>query len=220
MAAAVVTAHGVFITIEGGEGVGKSTQARLLVDRLHAAGATVLRTREPGGTPVGDRIRELLLDPAARMAPSTELLLYEASRAELVSTVIEPALARGESVVCDRFYDSTTAYQAYGRGIDAELIHALNMTATGGVRPDATVYLALPVEDAMPRATHGGADRMEAESLDFHRRVVEGFEAIAAAEPGRVLRIDARGDVCDVAARVWSAVAGHPAVQRSLSGSD
>lgn len=215
MEGAAVT-RGLFITIEGGEGVGKSTQSRLLADRLHDAGATVVRTREPGGTPVGDRIRALLLDPDSNMAPGTELLLYEASRAELVSTVIEPALRRGEWVVCDRFYDSTTAYQAYGRGIDEELIHALNMTATAGLRPDVTVLLSLPVDVAMERATRGGADRMESESLEFHRGVIRGFEAIAGAEPGRVLRIEADGAVDEVAAAVWSAVAAHPAVVVAL----
>lgn len=204
--------RGVFITIEGGEGVGKSTQARLLAERLRAAGSTVIRTREPGGTPVGDRIRALVLDPEAHMSPATELLLYEASRAELVSAVIEPALARGETVVCDRFFDSTTAYQSYGRGLDADIICALNATATGGLRPDVTVYLALALEDAMPRATHGGADRLEAESLEFHAKVIAGFEAIAADEPGRVLRVDARGGVDEVAERVWAAVSAHAAL--------
>jgi dTMP kinase len=208
--------RGVFITIEGGEGVGKSTQGRLLAERLRYAGAKVIRTHEPGGTPVGDRIRELLLDPSGCMAPATELLLYEASRAELVSAVIEPALASGQFVVSDRFYDSTTAYQAFGRGLDVDIIHALNMTATGGVRPDVTVYLALPVELAMPRATRGGADRLEAESLQFHRRVEEGFESIAAAEPERVLRIDAEGTVNEVADRVWRALAAHPDVDAAL----
>jgi dTMP kinase len=204
--------RGVFITIEGGEGVGKSTQARRLVERLRGAGATVTQTREPGGTPVGDRIRALLLDPLAQMSPSTELLLYEASRAEITAVVIEPALARGDVVVCDRFYDSTTAYQAYGRGLDVDLICALNATATGGLRPDVTVYLALAAEEALPRATHGGADRIEAESLAFHAKVVEGFEQIAAAEPERVLRVDASGESEDVAARVWAAVSRHPAL--------
>ncbi len=204
--------RGVFITMEGGEGVGKSTQVRVLADRLRCLGATVLEAREPGGTPVGDRIRGLLLDPTAHMSPATELLLYEASRAELVSAVIEPALSRGEVVLCDRFYDSTTAYQAYGRGLDVDLICALNATATGALRPDVTVYLALPLEEAMPRATHGGADRIEAESTAFHRKVIEGFEQIAAAEPDRVLRVGAHGTVAEVAERVWAAVAAHPAL--------
>lgn len=203
--------RGVFITMEGGEGVGKSTQARMLADRLRAAGATVTETREPGGTPVGDRIRALLLDPEAHMSPATELLLYEASRAEIVSAVIEPALARGEVVISDRFYDSTIAYQAYGRGLDVDLICALNWNATGGLRPDLTVYLAMPLEAAMPRATQGGADRMESESLAFHAKVLDGFEQIASGEPERVLRVDAGGSVEEVAGRVWDAVSVHPA---------
>jgi dTMP kinase len=203
--------RGVFITMEGGEGVGKSTQARMLADRLRAAGVIVTETREPGGTPVGDRIRALLLDPEAHMSPATELLLYEASRAEIVSAVIEPALARGEVVISDRFYDSTTAYQAYGRGLDVDLICALNWNATGGLRPDLTVYLAMPLEAAMPRATHGGADRMESESLAFHAKVLDGFEQIASGEPERVLRVEAGGSVEEVAGRVWDVVSAHPA---------
>jgi len=210
--------RGVFITIEGGEGVGKSTQMRLLVERLREAGQDVLQTREPGGTPVGDRIRELVLDPSEHMAPTTELLLYEASRSELVHAVIEPALARGEFVVCDRFYDSTTAYQAHGRGLDADVICALNMNATGGLRPDVTVYLALDPDTAMPRATRAGADRIESAPDDFHRRVSAGFEAIAAAEPERVVRIDATGTVDEVASRVWEAVASHPSAASALVG--
>jgi dTMP kinase len=210
--------RGVFITMEGGEGVGKSTQGRLLAERLRALGATVLEAREPGGTPVGDRIRALLLDPALGMCPETELLLYEASRAENVGAVIEPALARGEIVLCDRFYDSSTAYQAFGRGLDLDLICALNATATGGLRPDVTVYLALPPDEAIPRATHGGADRLEAESRAFHAKVVEGFEAIAAGEPERVLRVDAHGPVDEVAARVWAAVSAHPALAAAIAG--
>ncbi len=210
--------RGVFITIEGGEGVGKSTQGRELARRLRAAGVTVLETREPGGTPAGDRIRDLVLDPAAHMAPVTELLLYEASRAELVSAVIEPALERGEFVLCDRFYDSSTAYQSYGRGLDPDLVGTLNMNATGGLRPDLTVYLALDPDHGVPRATTGGADRIEAEPDDFHRRVLAGFEAIAAAEPDRVVRVDASGDVAQVADRVWDAVSSHPAVGALLNG--
>lgn len=208
--------NGLFITIEGGEGVGKSTQTRLLADRLRAAGAIVLETREPGGTPVGDRIRALLLDPSATMAPRTELFLYEASRAELVGSVIAPALGRGAIVVCDRFVDSTTAYQAYGRGLDLEAVRALNLSATGGVRPDVTVLLALELDEAMRRATHGGADRMEGESQQFHRRVIEGFEALAASEPGRFVRVDAVGNPAEVAERVWESLAVHPAIVRAL----
>lgn len=212
--------RGVFITVEGGEGVGKSTQVRLLTERLVAVGATVVSTREPGGTPVGDRIRGVLLDPGALMGSTTELLLYEASRAELVREIVEPALLRGDIVVCDRFADSTTAYQAYGRGLDADLVRSLNAAATGDVRPDVTVYLALPVAEAMPRATRGGADRMESESAEFHRRVIDGFEAIAAAEPGRVVRVDASGTPRDVADRVWAALAHRGVVQALRGGSE
>jgi len=198
--------RGHFITMEGGEGVGKSTQARLLAAALRAAGLIVLETREPGGTPAGDRIRALVLDPAATVAPVTELLLYEASRAQLVAEVIEPALEAGTTVLCDRFYDSSTAYQAYGRGLDATMVAGLNAAATGGLTPDVTVYLALPVGEAMPRATAGGADRIEGEPHDFHQRVLDGFEAIAAADPARVVRVDASGTPERVAECVWAAV--------------
>jgi len=211
--------RGVFITIEGGEGVGKSTQSRALADRLMALGATVLETREPGGTPVGDRIRGLLLDPEAVMGPRTELFLYEAARAEITATVIVPALERGDVVICDRFFDSTTAYQSFGRGIDAGLVSELNLAATGGLRPDVTVLLALDLDEAMRRATQAGADRMEGESLAFHRRVIEGFDSIAAAEPERFVRVLASGTPDEVAQRVWEALAGHRALAH-LTGGD
>jgi dTMP kinase len=210
---AVVSAGGLFMTIEGGEGAGKSTQARLLAGRLEAAGARVTLTREPGGTAVGDEVRRLLLDPDGEMSPTAELLLYEASRAELVAAVIAPALAGGGTVLCDRFCDSTIAYQAFGRGLGEDVVRALNVTATGGLRPDLTVYLALPVEEAVSRARSGGADRIEGEPLEFHRRVIAGFEAIAAAEPERVLRVDASGDAGAVSERVWAAVSAHPAMR-------
>ncbi|MDO8963751.1 MAG: dTMP kinase [Coriobacteriia bacterium] len=215
-----LTVRGLFVTVEGGEGVGKSTQARALAERFRHAGRDVLETREPGGTPVGDRIRSLLLDPDAEMAPRTELFLYEASRAELTATVIAPALDRGTVVVCDRFYDSTTAYQAFGRGLDRAEVEALNLSATGGLRPDVTVLLtadpsggSLDVEATLRRATHGGADRMERESLDFHRRVHEGFLTIAGAEPERFVVVDASGTVDEVAAAVWAALSCHLAVR-------
>lgn len=210
--------RGVFITVEGGEGVGKSTQARLLAGRLRRAGATVRRTREPGGTPVGDRIRSLLLDPAETIAPRTELFLYEASRSELTAAVIEPALRRGDVVVCDRFFDSTTAYQAFGRGLDAEWVHRLNLDATGGLRPDITVLLTMDQDVAMGRATRSGADRIEKESAEFHRGVIAGFEAIAASEPERFVRVSAEGSTEEVSARVWEAVEAHPALVSFLEG--
>jgi len=207
---------GLFITVEGGEGVGKSTQARRLSNSLRASGCTVVETREPGGTPVGDGIRGILLDPGSRMTARTEAMLYEASRAELTEMVIVPALDRGDVVVCDRFIDSTTAYQAYGRGIDLESITALNLLATAGVRPDVTVLLTLELEESLRRATKGGADRMEQESLEFHRRVHDGFLALASAEPARFVVVDAEGGPDDVAAVVWAALGLHPAVRLAL----
>jgi dTMP kinase len=202
---------GLFVTIEGGEGVGKSTQARLLADRLRTTGATVVQTREPGGTPAGDRIRSLLLEPGVVLEPLTELFLYEASRVELMSRVIAPALAGGSVVICDRFIDSTTAYQAFGRGLEPGQIRAQNLSAAGGVMPGVTVLLRLDLDEAMARATHGGADRMECESLAFHRRVVEGFRVLAAAEPGRFITVDAAGEPEHVASRLWDALELHPA---------
>ncbi len=207
---------GLFITIEGGEGVGKSTQASLLAERLAAAGLTVVETREPGGTPVGDRVREILLGPGSRMDAMAELLLFEASRAELVAEEIAPALERGECVVCDRFFDSTTAYQVHGRGQPLELVRTLNLHASRGIAPDVTVLLVLEVGEALGRATGGGADRMEAESSAFHRRVADGFAEIAAAEPDRVVTVDAAGRVEEVAERVWTAVVARPAVRAAL----
>jgi dTMP kinase len=209
---------GQFITIEGGEGVGKSTQARLVAEHLRATGATVVEVREPGGTPTGDRIREILLDPAVTMTARTELFLYEAARAELTATVIVPALSRGETVVCDRFFDSSTAYQGYGRGINAEVVRALNLAATSGVCPDLTVLLDLETGEALRRATAGGADRIEAESIDFHRAVIEGFAQIAAAEPARIVKVDASGTVEEVAARVWSVFVVHPVGEHAIDG--
>lgn len=209
---------GFLITIEGGEGVGKSTQMRLLADRLRSAGLAVLTTREPGGTDAGNRIRDLLLDPEAQIAPVTELFLYEASRAEHVAEVIAPALEQGAFVICDRFFDSTTAYQAYGRGLPLETVHALNLAATGGLVPDVTVLLALDLEHAMERATREGADRIEAASLDFHRRVIDGFRAIADSEPERFLVIDASGTPDEVAQRVWAALSSHPYFERASAG--
>lgn len=192
-----------FITLEGGEGVGKTTQQALLVERLRQEGYACLCTREPGGTALGKTLRELLLhgDP---FSPLAELLLYAADRAEHVSKVIAPALAAGQVVVCDRFTDSTLAYQGYGRGLDLEKIRQLNHLATGGLQPHLTLWLDLPPEVGLARS--GFADRLEQERLEFHRRVYQGFQALAAAEPQRIVRIDAQGSPAEVAARLWSVV--------------
>jgi dTMP kinase len=197
----------VFITLEGGEGVGKTTQQALLVERLRQEGYACLCTREPGGTALGKTLRELLLhgDP---FSPLAELLLYAADRAEHVSKVIAPALAAGQVVVCDRFTDSTLAYQGYGRGLDLEKIRQLNHLATGGLQPHLTLWLDLPPEVGLagPRAGAGSCDKLEQEHLEFHRRVYQGFQALAAAEPQRIVRISAQGSPAEVAARIWSVV--------------
>jgi dTMP kinase len=193
----------VFITLEGGEGVGKTTQQALLVERLRQEGYACLCTREPGGTALGKTLRELLLhgDP---FSPLAELLLYAADRAEHVSKVIAPALAAGQVVVCDRFTDSTLAYQGYGRGLDLEKIRQLNHLATGGLQPHLTLWLDLPPEVGLARS--GSCDKLEQEHLEFHRRVYQGFQALAAAEPQRIVRISAQGSPAEVAARIWSVV--------------
>ena len=192
-----------FITLEGGEGVGKTTQQALLAERLQREGYACVSTREPGGTALGEALRELLLhgDP---LTPLAELFLYAADRAEHVQKCILPALAAGQVVVCDRFTDSTLAYQGYGRGLDLEKIRQLNGLATGGLQPHLTLWLDLPPEVGLARV--GLADRLEQEHLEFHRRVYQGFQALAAAEPQRIVRIDAQGSPAEVAARLWSVV--------------
>ncbi|MDY4041194.1 MAG: dTMP kinase [Collinsella sp.] len=197
-----------FITLEGIDGCGKSTQAALLADALERAGRTVRRLREPGGTAISEKIRSLVLDPAnAEMGTTCELLLYEAARAQLVHEVIAPALAAGSTVVCDRFYDSTTAYQAFAGGLDRDRVRLANELAVNGTHPVLTLVFDLPVEDAAARArTRSAADRIEAKGLAFQERVAAGFRAIAAEEPGRVRLIDAAGTPDAVHARVLDAL--------------
>ena len=179
--------RGRFITFEGVEGCGKSTQMSLLRAWMEEAGLPVLATREPGGTEVGEGIRELLLAPRDEgLDAGAELLLYEADRAQHVSEVIRPALEAGAHVLCDRFFDSTTAYQAFGRGLDEEMVLELNRMASGGLVPDLTLLFSVPLEEGLSRARGESAgDRLEGESLAFHRRVQAGFEALAEREPGR-----------------------------------
>lgn len=201
---------GLFITFEGTEGAGKSTQAALLAARLRAAGQTVRELREPGGTAVGEAIRELVKHRAGPgLTPEAELLLINASRAQLVREIIRPALAAGETVVCDRFSDSTLAYQGHGRGLDLAMVRAVIDAAAGPTRPDLTLWLALPAEAAALRLTARGAgpDRFEAEGREFFARVEAGYAAIAAAEPDRVVAVSAEGPPAVVAERVWEAVA-------------
>jgi dTMP kinase len=193
--------RGRLIVFEGGEGCGKSTQARRLADRLDA-----LLTREPGGTPVGARMRELLLDPATGdLDPRAETLLMAADRAEHVATVIEPALAVGTDVVCDRFAHSSIAYQGYGRGLDPGEVEAMSRWATGGLWPDLVVLVTVPTAVAAARLERE-LDRFEQAGDEFHRRVVEGFAAMAAADPGGFVVVDGDGTVDEVAERVAAAV--------------
>lgn len=200
--------RGVFITLEGADGCGKTTQAALVAAELEARGREVVRLREPGGTAISEKVRALLLDPAnAEMVPECELLLYEASRAQLTRQVIEPALARGAVVLCDRYYDSTFAYQAGGRALDDALVRRANALGSCGVSPDRTLVLDLDPAVAYARATAGGADRMEVEGLAFQKRVRAAYLRLAAEEPERVRVVDALGEKDEVADRVLAALA-------------
>lgn len=193
-------AKGHFITVEGIDGVGKSTQAALIEAVLDSAGYDVLRLREPGGVKISEQIRAILLDPAnAEMGDVCELLLYEAARAQLVHQVIRPALAAGKTVVCDRFYDSTTAYQAFADGLDRNMVSQANELAVDGCRPDLTLVFDLPVENALRRRSGREAeDRLELKGLEFQERVAAGFRAVAADEPDRVKLIDAGESIAEV----------------------
>jgi dTMP kinase len=189
---------GLFITLEGVEGSGKSTQAARLGDALRRAHRSVTVTHEPGGTRAGQAIRSIFLDPAVSLEVAAELLLVLADRAQHVREKLRPRLAAGEIVISDRYSDSTIAYQGYGRGFDLTLLGDLNRLASDAIKPDLTLVLDLPIETGLERtrarvkgATRG-PDRFEGEALEFHRRVREGFLAIARAEPDRVLLIDAK----------------------------
>jgi dTMP kinase len=195
-----------FITLEGPEGCGKTTQIDLLASWLSDHGHEVLSTIEPGGEPVADRIRHLLLHNEDHPTAKAELLLYLAARAQHVDKVIRPALEAGKTVICARFSDSTLAYQGYARGLDMEFIRQANAFATGGLEPDLTLLIDVQVELGLGRQMD--RNRMEAESLAFHRKVREGFLQVAAQAPERVKVIDGAGDIETVSRRVISVVKG------------
>ncbi len=204
---------GKFITFEGGEGCGKSTQSELLRQKLESEGIEVVTTREPGGTWVSEQIRHLIKDqvreiPCAR----TELLLFLAARAQLVENVIMPALESGRWVVSDRFSDSTFAYQGYGRGLPLDSLKFINGFACGGLKPDLTILMDVDPATATFRRSrreselHTSSDRIESEPDDFHRRLRAGFAELAAAEPDRIVTVDANGEIGEIREEIWRLV--------------
>lgn len=202
---------GIFITFEGGDGAGKTTQLDLLCSTLSERGYDVVKLHEPGGTELGEQIRRVLLeDRREEMDPRAELMLFEAARAQLVSQVIRPALVQGKVVVCDRFCDSTVAYQGYGRHLGAELVDQVNKAVTQGLEPDCTILLEVPVQAGLERAkaasANGTGDRMEQAGTPFHERVGEAFEALAREHAERFAVIDARGTLEEVAAAVMQTI--------------
>ncbi len=197
--------RGLLISLEGIDGCGKTTQAGILQCNLKESAIPYVPIREPGGTAVGEDIRQVLLHNHDSLSLQAELLLYMAARSELTEQVIRPALLAGKVVVCDRFIDSTVAYQGYGGGADLELIHLLNQKATGGVSPDLTILLDLSVEEAAGRRG-AAADRMEKKNFHYHRRVRHGYLEIAQREPQRVVVVDAAADRMLQGLGIWQMV--------------
>ena len=211
----IVADRGLFITFEGTDGTGKTTQIQRLAADLRCANYDVCLTHEPGGTPISEQIRDMLLNPDhSEMAATTELLLYTASRAQHVSEVIKPALESGKIVISSRFADAMVVYQGYGRGLDLERINHLNQIATDGVTPDVTFVLDLPVEIGLQRVqkSRGGLDRLEREKIEFHRRLREGYQTLAKQEPQRIKIIDAQVDPEQVYAQIQAVI--QPFLQR------
>lgn len=197
--------RGVFLSFEGPEGSGKSTQIERLAERLAGQGRTVVRLREPGGTEAGDRLRAVVLDPVLEIEPEAEFLMYAAARAQLVRERIVPALEAGTDVLCDRYAESSVAYQGYGRGLDVDWIVDVNRVATQGLAPDATFLLDVPTEVGLARiAARGAADRLERADAAFHERVREGFLAIGRARPTWTI-VDAQADADAVEEQIWRA---------------
>ncbi|MBR0400489.1 MAG: dTMP kinase [Mogibacterium sp.] len=205
MRAAVNGNKGLFITLEGGDGAGKTTQINNIERFFEEKGLVVLRSREPGGTSISEKLRQILLDREnGSMEAVTEMLIYAAARAQLVRELIVPALDEGKIVICDRFVDSSIAYQAYGRGLGS-IVREVNETATGGLRPDITFWMDIDPQAGRTRASKAGElDRLELEAMDFHYRVYEGYKRIAQSEADRVKRIDASLPIEDIRAEIYS----------------
>ena len=204
-----MASRGLFITFEGTDGTGKTTQIQRLSAELRQAGYDICLTREPGGTPISEQIRGILLNPDhSEMAATTELLLYAASRAQHVSEVIKPALEAGKIVISSRFADAMVVYQGYGRGLDLERINRLNRIATDGVTPNVTLVLDLPVEIGLQRVqkSRGGLDRLEREKIEFHQRLRDGYRALAQQETQRLKIIDAQASPEQVYAQIKAAI--------------
>ena len=196
-----------FITFEGGEGSGKTVQARALYKRLSQLAIPALLTHEPGGTPLGQKIsRWLKWAQSTDISPLSELLLFNASRAQLIDDVIQPNLASGKVIICDRYVDSTTAYQSYGRGLDLEIVKTVSSVAARGLKPDLILLLDIPVEAGFARKRAKGRDRFEQEDITFHQRVREGYLKLAADEPERWLVIDASQSKARIRQIIWQRV--------------
>ena len=198
-----------FITFEGLDGSGKTTQAARLADRLKAGGKDVVFLREPGGTVVSEQIRDMLLDKQhLELRQKTELFLFSAARHQLVEQVICPALRAGNAVICDRFYDSTTAYQGYGRGLNLNEVKSINMIATSGTTPDLTVLVDVQLEEIQRRRRVAGVtdDRMELSGVEFYKRVRDGYRALAAEEPKRIVVINGMQPVDVIHNDIWNLV--------------
>lgn len=212
---------GLFITFEGPEGSGKTSQMRALANHFRDEGYDILTTREPGGTPIGDQVRAILLDPVyVEMESTTEFLLFSAARAQHVAQVIRPHLARGGLVFCDRYADSSLAYQGYGHRLNLEVLRTITRFATGDLGPDLTFYFDLPVEVGLRRKAGGAGDawnRMEQKQIAYHERVRAGYLAMAAEEPDRWVVVDARPNFATVQATIRARI-GRSLVSRGLSG--
>ena len=211
-----MASRGLFITFEGMDGSGKTTQMRRLAERLRGRGRTVLETAEPGGTAIGRKVRQILLDAANQeLSPTAELLLYFASRAQNVDERIRPALERGEIVLADRFTDSTLVYQGCGRGLGADTVLALDRIACRGIEPHLTLLVDIDVDTSLARALARnaaeplGETRMDEQSLEFHRKVWEAYQALAARESERIRKVDVRAAVEEVERAIWEIVSAY-----------